>query len=56
MEAFNYPFYGVQYHPEKITYNPSHMAEMPNTKISRQMVEELSYFFIDECRKNLHTY
>ena len=56
MEAYDYPFYGVQYHPEK-----SIGSWDPSTKVLHD--EESIYynryfidFFVNECKKNNQSY
>ncbi|EEB12583.1 gamma-glutamyl hydrolase precursor, putative [Pediculus humanus corporis] len=51
-----YPYFGVQFHPEKPAYewNPKH-----NTPHTRDVIKANQYFmefFVDETRKNCHTF
>lgn len=56
MEHRVYPFYGVQFHPEKVlyewvqNYNISHLAEAASAS------QYFARFFIDECRRSGHTF
>lgn len=56
MEHRTYPFYGVQFHPEKVlyewveNYNISHLADA--TKASQYFAR----FFVDECRRSGHKF
>ncbi|CAH1794487.1 unnamed protein product [Owenia fusiformis] len=56
MEAYQYPFYGVQWHPEKNifvwtpTYNLDHSID--GVKIAQYMAN----FFVNEARKSQHTF
>lgn len=53
VEAYNYPIYATQYHPEKNLYdflNP----RIPHSRRAQQFTEDLAFFFVKECRKNHH--
>lgn len=56
MEHRTYPFYGVQFHPEKVlyewveNYNISHLAEAAHAS------QYFSRFFVEECRKSSHAF
>lgn len=56
MEHRKYPFYGVQFHPEKVlyewveNYNISHMAE------AAQASQYFARFFVEECRQSKHAF
>ena len=55
VEAFNYPIYATQYHPEKNTFdylNPS----IPHTRRAQQFSEDQAFFFVEECKKNKHSF
>ena len=48
-----YPFYGFNFHPEVFHYSWSH-NELINKNINETVdfSQKLSYFFVDECRRN----
>jgi len=50
-EFKKYPFYGVQFHPEKIFFEWE-LDTIGRGKIFRQLSDKLSHFFIQECKKN----
>lgn len=56
MEHRTYPFYGVQFHPEKVLYewvekyNISHLAE------AAQASQYFARFFVEECRRSGHAF
>ena len=51
LEYKNFPFYGVQFHPEKVLFE-WRLTEIGRTPIFRLISKRLSKFFIDECKKN----
>lgn len=56
LEARKYPFYGVQFHPEKINY-----LHPPSTQINQSPTAVLAAqyfgnFLVDEARKNKHAF
>ncbi|XP_068018572.1 gamma-glutamyl hydrolase isoform X1 [Melanerpes formicivorus] len=56
MEAYKYPIYGVQWHPEK---NPFEWKDSPGIPHSPSAVRAAYYiadFFINEARKSLHRF
>jgi len=53
-EFKNFPFYGVQFHPEKVLFEWI-LPEIGRTPIFRKISKRLSRFFIGECRKNKNT-
>lgn len=56
MEAYRYPFYAVQWHPEK---SPFEWLDKPGMVHSASAVQTSFYtaaFFISEARKNLHKF
>jgi gamma-glutamyl hydrolase len=46
-----FPFYGVQFHPEKVLFE-WRVTKVGRTPIFRMISHKLSKFFIDECKKN----
>jgi len=54
MEAKNYPFYGVQWHPEKIMFEWKPGTEIDHSFDSVELNSWTSRFFVSECRKNNH--
>ena len=53
-EYNNFPFYGVQFHPEKVLFEWI-LPEIGRTPIFREVSKRLARFFIDECKKNKNT-
>lgn len=49
---FSYPFYGVQFHPEKNLYEWVRGKNIPHTKDAIKIAQYFATFFINECRKN----
>ena len=60
MEAYNYPFYGVQWHPEKSNFEWSlKEGSYTNTPHSPNAVRasiETALFFVQEARKSSHIF
>lgn len=59
MEARDYPFYGVQWHPEKNNFEWSQNADYSNIPHSREAIqvsETTARFFISEARKSGHKF
>ncbi|XP_013400427.1 gamma-glutamyl hydrolase-like [Lingula anatina] len=56
MEAYRYPFYGTQFHPEKnnFIWDPSYKLE--HTMHSALVSQYFANFFVDECRKSKHRF
>jgi gamma-glutamyl hydrolase len=50
-EFKKYPFYGMQFHPEKVLFEWE-LDTIGRKKIFRQLSDKLSLFFIKECKKN----
>lgn len=53
MEAYKYPFYGVQWHPEKNPFEWS-KSYIPHSPSAVKATFSLADFFVNEARKNLH--
>jgi len=56
VEAIRYPFYAVQFHPEKSMYdfNPTHNFEHSLSSI--MVMQRFPIFFVNEARKNGHVF
>lgn len=51
-ESNIYPFYGIQWHPEKVQYEFVRNYNIPHTLNSVKVAQYFSNFFIEEARKN----
>ena len=51
LEFKKFPFYGVQFHPEKVLFE-WRLTEIGRTPIFRLVSKRLSKFFVAECKKN----
>merc|ERR1712002_87627 len=57
VEAYNYPFYGTQWHPEKPPFEFSrHYKHIPHTPNAIRVSQYLANFFVNEARKNFHRF
>ncbi|XP_055844404.1 gamma-glutamyl hydrolase [Episyrphus balteatus] len=56
IEHVKYPFYGVQFHPEKVIFEWSLSDSINHTENSVKCAQYLSNFFVSECRKNLNSF
>jgi len=58
IEGNKYPFYGVQFHPEKNAYEWKQRiaSGIPHSPASIMASQALSYFFISECRRSCHAF
>ena len=50
-EYKKFPFYGTQFHPEKVLFEWI-LPEIGRTPLFRLISKRLSHFFINECKKN----
>ena len=50
-EYKKFPFYGVQFHPEKVLFEWL-LTEVGRSPVFREISKRLARFFIDECKKN----
>lgn len=48
----SYPFYGVQFHPEKVLYEWIRNRNISHTKNAVESAQYFAQFFINECRRN----
>ncbi|XP_072307372.1 gamma-glutamyl hydrolase [Eucyclogobius newberryi] len=55
MEAYNYPFYGVQWHPEKNQFEWT-VSYIPHSPSAVEAARCVADFFVSEARKNLHSF
>ncbi|XP_033748712.1 gamma-glutamyl hydrolase-like [Pecten maximus] len=53
-EAIKYPFYGVQWHPEKVPYDWDLGDALTHTKRGVKVTQYFADFFVEECRKSSH--
>jgi gamma-glutamyl hydrolase len=51
LEFKKFPFFGVQFHPEKILFEWQ-LSEIGRAPIFREISKKLSHFFVKECEKN----
>jgi gamma-glutamyl hydrolase len=57
IEAFNYPIYAYQFHPERNLFEFSIEGNVcPKSPEARQFSEDLMFFFVEETRKNNHSF
>ena len=52
MEAYNYPFYGTQFHPEKYQFSFHPDSNFLHTNTSIVYNRYFADFFIEQARKN----
>lgn len=55
-ESKTYPFYGIQWHPEKVLYEFARNYNIPHTSHSVKAAQYFANFFIDEARRNRHSF
>ncbi|NXE49773.1 GGH hydrolase, partial [Casuarius casuarius] len=56
MEAYKYPIYGVQWHPEKNAYEWKNSSGIPHSPLAIRAAYYMADFFTNEARKNLHNF
>ncbi|NXA37160.1 GGH hydrolase, partial [Eudromia elegans] len=56
MEAYEYPIYGIQWHPEKNAYEWKNSSGIPHSPLAIRAAYYMAEFFINEARKNLHSF
>ncbi|XP_060698448.1 gamma-glutamyl hydrolase-like [Hemiscyllium ocellatum] len=56
MEAFAYPFYGTQWHPEANRFLWKESLAAPHCSYAVRISYLLAEFFVNEARKNLHQF
>lgn len=52
LEAFDYPIYGLQWHPEKIPYEFSPAVRCRHDSENVRISFHMAAFFVNECRKS----
>ncbi|XP_063698972.1 gamma-glutamyl hydrolase-like [Culicoides brevitarsis] len=56
IEHVKYPFYGVQFHPEKNLYEWIRNKNITHTKESTRTSQYFAEFFVDECRRSKNNF
>ncbi|CAK1586217.1 unnamed protein product [Parnassius mnemosyne] len=56
IEHNRYPFYGVQFHPEKSSFEWKLSKNYPHSMNAIKANRYFMDFFVKECRKNLHSF
>ena len=56
LESVDYPFYGVQFHPEKNVYEWNRETRIPHSKEAVLINQYFADFFINEARKNTNRF
>ncbi|KAL4707705.1 hypothetical protein ACJJTC_014886 [Scirpophaga incertulas] len=56
IEHRRFPFYGVQFHPEKISYEWKLSKQYPHSLNAIKSNRHFMDFFVNECRRSLHTF
>ena len=55
--AYNYPIYGLQWHPEKTNFEFTRKyVDIPHTAESVAVTQYMANFFVDESRKSMQTF
>lgn len=55
-EVKNYPFYGVQWHPEKIPWEWTTAKRIPHSSEGVRVTQHFANFFVNEAKKSNHSY
>ncbi|XP_065607996.1 gamma-glutamyl hydrolase [Cyrtonyx montezumae] len=56
MEAYKYPIYGVQWHPEKNPFEWKNSSGIPHSSTAVRAAYYIADFFVNEARKSLHRF
>lgn len=56
IEAYDYPVYGSQWHPEKVSYEWWDKENINHSYSSVLANQHMANFFVNECRKNTHQF
>ncbi|NXE92120.1 GGH hydrolase, partial [Menura novaehollandiae] len=54
MEAYRYPIYGIQWHPEKNPFEWKNSSGIPHSPSAVRAAYYMADFFVNEARKSLH--
>ncbi|XP_024910531.1 gamma-glutamyl hydrolase-like [Cynoglossus semilaevis] len=55
LEGYRYPFYGTQWHPEKLAFEWN-QSSIPHSALGIRIMFYLAEFFVNEARKNFHSF
>lgn len=55
-ESKRYPFYGIQWHPEKAQYEFVRNKNIPHSLDSVKAAQFFANFFVEEARRNEHAF
>lgn len=56
LEHVNYPFYGLQFHPEKNTFEWVVGKRIPHGQNATKTAQYFADFFVNEARRNMHRF
>ena len=56
MEAYKYPFYGIQWHPEKALFSFYPDSKIQHDRRTNEMMRYYADFMADECRNNMNKF
>ena len=52
----HYPFYGVQWHPEKVTHECIPGLNVPRSSEAIELSSHMGTFFVNEAKKSHHSF
>jgi len=55
-EGIQFPFYGVQFHPERNAFEWDHPEKTPHTGEAVEAMQYLARFYVSETKKNQHQF
>ncbi|CAL8123308.1 unnamed protein product [Orchesella dallaii] len=56
VESINYPFFAVQFHPEKNIYEWTKKENLPHSPEAIEAAQYFAMFYVDQARKNTHSF